>query len=185
MYSIELMVAEHDNILKFNRAVRNACIGILKGEEVCTEDFLDMVSFARNYADKHHHGKEEQILFKEMVKQLGEIGNNLITHGMLVEHDMGRLFISELEAAAKQYRGKDDYENKADIIANAIGYTKLLQRHIDKENKVVYTYAERSLSPEILKGIDERVVDFEKQAEDEKVIETYIQILDRLTEKYK
>ena len=143
MYSIDVMVKEHDNILRFNQIVRNICIGILKGEEICVQDFEKMIEFARNYADKHHHGKEEQILFKEMQIHLGNIGTNLITHGMLVEHDFGRLYVSELETAIGQYRDNPNNDSKLDIIANAIGYTKLLQRHIDKENEVVYIYGEK------------------------------------------
>lgn len=44
-------------------------------------------------ADEHHHGKEEKFLFPEMVERLGRIAENLVTHGMLVEHDRGRAHV--------------------------------------------------------------------------------------------
>ncbi len=184
MYSIELMVMEHDNILLFIEAVRNACCGILEGKEVDTEDFEKMIQFARNYADKHHHGKEEQVLFLEMTEHLGKIGENLIQHGMLIEHDYGRLHISDLEASLNLY--KEDLQTiyKLGIIEGAAGYANLLTRHIDKENEVVYKYAEKSLAPEILESVDSRVRDFEKEAEQQKIQEKYLGILKDLREKY-
>lgn len=185
MNSVELMVSEHENILRFNQTVRNACKAILDGNEICVEDFRDMISFARNYADKHHHGKEEQILFKEMVDRLGQVGRNLITHGMLVEHDFGRLFISELEIALNQYQLNSDSDVKLDIIANAIGYTKLLKRHIDKENEVVYTYAQKNLPEEVLNEVNSKTDDFERSAVGNGIQKKYSEILKALESKYK
>ncbi len=184
MYSIELMIKEHDNILKLNKVIRYACLEILNGLEPCVEDFRSFIDFVRNYADKHHHGKEEKILFKEMQQHLGKVGVNLITHGMLVEHDFGRLFISDLEEALNKCSNDKNSEHKLDIISNAISYTKLLERHIDKENSLVYNYGEKNLSENILKSVDERTEIFEKDAEDEGVQEKYLKVLNTLYEKY-
>lgn len=184
MYSVELMVEEHDHILELLSVIRKACCGILEGQEVNDGDFRSMIAFARNYADKHHHGKEEQILFQEMIQHLGQIGVNLIQHGMLVEHDLGRLHMSELENALNSYKEKPDTMGKVNIIAEAIGYANLLQRHIDKENQIVYTYAEKNLTEEILKSVDERVVAFEKEAQQANVQKTYLNLLEELKKKY-
>ena len=165
MFSIALMVEEHENILKLLTVIRNACCGILDGRELIDGDFRKMISFAREYADKHHHGKEEQILFQEMTENLGLIGANLIQHGMLVEHDLGRLHISELEEALDQYREDPQTITKLNILTEAMGYANLLQRHIDKENQVVYTYAEKNLPADILQSVNERVRLFEAKAD--------------------
>lgn len=185
MYSVELMVMEHDNILKFIAAVENACCRIIDGGEVNTEDFEKMIYFARNYADKHHHGKEEQVLFAEMSQHLGKIGTNLIQHGMLVEHDLGRLHISDLEESIKRYREEPVTLNKLGIIAGASGYANLLKRHIGKENEVIYPYAEKSLSAEILASVDERVRAFEEQAKEQGVLQHCLEILEEILGKYK
>jgi len=184
MYSIELMMSEHENILKFIAMVKRACIGILEGKEVVVKDFENMIAFARNYADKHHHGKEEQILFKEMVNHLGTIGVNLIQHGMLVEHDLGRLHIGDLETALKAYSENPLTEYKLEIVANAVGYANLLKRHIDKEDEVVYTFAEKKLTKEILASVDERTKVFEEEAEENNVQDKYLKLLDELICKY-
>ena len=184
MYSIELMMFEHENILKFIATVKRACIGIIEGKEVNVNDFENMIIFARNYADKHHHGKEEQILFKEMVNHLGRIGENLIQHGMLVEHDLGRLHIGELETALKSYSENPLTEYKLEIIANATGYANLLKRHIDKEDEVVYTYAEQKLPKAILESVDERTRVFEDEATGLNIQNKYLKILEDLLAKY-
>lgn len=184
MYSIELMVEEHDHILELLTVIRKACCGILEGQEVDDGDFRNMIAFARNYADRHHHGKEEQILFQEMTQRLGQIGVNLIQHGMLVEHDLGRLHMSNLETALNQYRDDPKTIYKLNILAEAAGYANLLQRHIEKENQIVYTYAEKNLTQDILQSVDERVQEFEKNAQQAKTQETYLQMLRELKEKY-
>lgn len=184
MYSVELMIMEHDNILNFIQAVENACCNILEGADPDLNDFENMIYFARNYADKHHHGKEEQFLFAEMTQHLGRFGTNLIQHGMLVEHDLGRLHISDLEEAIKNYRNEPKTINKLGILAGASGYANLLKRHIAKENEVIYPYAEKNLSQEILVFVDEKVRTFEREAEEKGIQKYCLGILKDLYSKY-
>jgi hemerythrin-like domain-containing protein len=183
MNSIELMVEEHKYIVRMLKVVRAASNKVLKGEEICYEDFIKMIDFIKNYADVHHHGKEEKFLFKEMVDNLGRMGTNLVTHGMLVEHDWGRLFISELKAAIERVKAGDE-DSKLDVIANAVGYANHLARHIGKEDEVVYTFAEKQLAPEILDRVNAQTEEFEKDAEEKGIQKHYIQIVEELEKKY-
>lgn len=183
MNSIQLMIDEHKYIKRMLKVVRKACFGVLKGEEINYDDFNQMIDFIRSYADKHHHGKEEKFLFKEMQNHLGSIGNNLITHGMLVEHDLGRLFIGDLVEALDRVKYGDE-ESKLDVIANAIGYTHLLTRHIAKEDEVVYTFGGNKLSEEIINDINQKTVDYEKEAESNGIQKKYINLVESLENKY-
>ncbi len=184
MYNIEIMTEEHDNILRMLKVVREACCRILQGEKPEDEDFRSMIDFVRAYADRHHHGKEEQILFQDMLDHLGAMGQKLITHGMLVEHDMGRLYMSELEEALNRYKKGQRVSDLLDILSAANEYTHLLERHIEKENQVVYPFAERSLSAEIMEEADKRVREFEEKAGEQGVQTRYLALLSRLEEKY-
>lgn len=183
MYSIELMIEEHENIRRMLKVLRYACMNVLEGKEICYEDFDSMIDFISTYADMHHHGKEEKILFVEMLNHLGKIGTNLVTHGMLVEHDWGRLFIGELREALKLVKAGEE-EHKLDIIANGVGYANHLERHIAKENAVVFTYAEKSLAPEILKIVDDQTRLFEAEAAKKNIQTHYIESLIVLENKY-
>ena len=183
MTGIETLVFEHQNIVRMLKVVRKACYGILKGQEIDYDDFKVFIEFIRGYADSHHHGKEEKILFNRMMEELGGLAEKLVKHGMLVEHDLGRLFVRDLEEALDKTRNGDQ-EAKLDVIANAIGYAHLLQRHIDKEDKVVYPFALRELKAETVKEFDADSMAFEKQAEEERVQKRYLEILKRMEEKY-
>ncbi|PKM50598.1 MAG: hemerythrin [Firmicutes bacterium HGW-Firmicutes-7] len=184
MDTIQLMIDEHKYIKRMLQVLRKASYRVLQGEGIDFNDFYQMIDFVRNYADNHHHGKEEKLLFNRMVEELGPLGEKLIRHGMLVEHDLGRLYMKDLEEALVKVRGGDE-EAKIDIIANAVAYTNLLNRHIDKEDTVIYTFAQRSLSPESLKEIDVACEKFELEMEAQNVQYKYINLVEALEIKYK
>ncbi|WP_243155207.1 hypothetical protein [Romboutsia sp. CE17] len=68
------------------------------------------------------------------------------------------------------------------IIANAISYTHLLERHIDKEDRVIYKFAQRELDKEILEKIDIECLNFENN--NTEVKDRNISILESLENKY-
>lgn len=182
MKSIDLMKEEHQNILTLLDCMRNACYGILDGQAVNESDFRDMIQIARGYADKQHHGKEEQFLFHAMLEEMGTLAVNLIQHGMLVEHDLARLHISELESALDAYGEDPSTKNKLAILAEAAGYANLLQRHIDKEETAVYVFAERSLPKNVLEEVDQLVEAFEKDTSVQR--ENSLRLLRKIAAKY-
>lgn len=183
MTSIDLMMNEHKNILKMLAVMRKACESILEGKDICYEDFEQMIDFVRNYADAHHHGKEEKFLFKEMESHLGELGTKLIRGGMYVEHDLGRLYIKDLEEALERVR-RGEYSSRLDVIAHTIGYANLLARHIAKEDEVVYLFGKRKLAPEVLEEVEHASLAFEDEASKQGIQSRYLQILDKLAVKY-
>ena len=184
MYSIEIMVEEHANICRMLKVVRKMCIGILEGEEVCDTDFRDVIDFIRKYADAYHHGKEEKFLFPEMVMKLGKVADNLITHGMLVEHNLGRSYVMALETALNQYKENQITDYKLDIIISAMAYANLLEAHTEKENNAVYTYAERALKDDVKTEIDDECHRFEENEESVLERTKYLEILDKLENRY-
>jgi hemerythrin-like domain-containing protein len=183
MDSIKLMMEEHQYILRMLAVVRSACYGILQGKPIDYNDFDQIIDFIRNYGDAHHHGKEEKLLFHEMTEHLGALGDKLVTHGMLVEHDLGRLYVQELKEALNRVVAGDDV-SRLDVIANAVSYTSLLKRHIEKEDSVVYTFARRQLPPEILDKVDRETTDFEKSARERGFQAHYQELVDKLEQKY-
>lgn len=187
MNSIEVMVQEHELISRMLKVMRKACYGILKGEEachaICIPDFYEMADFVKYYADGHHHDKEEKFLFKAMEAHLGALGQKIIRNGMLVEHDMGRLYMSDLRQALQKLEAGDE-ESKLDVIANVISYTHLLERHIQKENEVVYPFGEKQLSEEILKEVHEQTAQYELEARAKGMQQKYEEMVVALEKKY-
>lgn len=184
MNAIELMVHEHTFIKRMLVVARKFSLKMYNHEEVDFDDLYKVIDFVRNYADKHHHGKEEAMLFNKMVEEIGTTADKLVNAGMLVEHDLGRLFMQNLDKAILEAKGgnQDAY---IDIIGNLVGYADLLNRHIDKEDGVVYKFAERKLSKETLEQLQKECEAFEKEQSDKKIQEKYINLLEELEEKVK
>lgn len=183
MNAIELMVAEHVHIRRMLKVIRSFSYDVMNNKKVDFEDMEKMIDFVRGYADKHHHGKEEIMLFNRMTEHLGSAAKKLVTNGMLVEHDMGRFHMMELETAIEKYKNGDD-EARLDIISNAVGYANLLDRHIQKEDDLVYKFAERSLEADIMDMINKECIDFEQTANEQGTQEKYLQLVDEMEKKY-
>lgn len=183
MNSIDLMVKEHEYITRMLKVIRKASYNVLKGEDISYSDYEKIIDFVRGYADNHHHGKEEKILFNRMVEEMGDLGDKVINHGMLVEHDLGRFYIRSLEEALLRVKSGDE-ESRLDVISNAIAYEKLLTGHIDKENNAIYKTAIRELSKDVLDEVEVNCNEFEDSQTEKGIQDKYIKLLEKLESKY-
>jgi len=136
--ALKILSEEHKNILKMVDALVMKCNAIESGKELDTGFFKKAVGFIKNYADKFHHAKEENILFAELCKDDVQMHCNP-TQQMMYEHDVGRKFVKELEKGVEE-------KNKDKIIQNAKGYAQLLQEHVFKEDNILYPMANDALS---------------------------------------
>jgi len=183
MDGIVLMMEEHRNIKRMLTVMRKACLTVLNGREIDFVDFENMIDFVRNYADRHHHGKEEKLLFNRMIDEIGGAAEKLVRNGMLVEHDLGRLHIMNLIEALNKLKEGDE-EAKLDVIAEAVSYTHLLTRHIDKEDNAAYPFAQRGLCEATLDAIGQECGAFEQEQEEKGIQKYYLQMLEQLEKKY-
>jgi len=97
--------------------------------------FVDIViDFFKIYADRCHHGKEENILFRDLAKkQLSDEHKKIMTE-LIAEHAYARKTVSSLEEAKEKYvQGK--MESLADIQTILKQLTVLYPAHIEKEDK--------------------------------------------------
>ncbi len=146
--STKELSGEHKNILKVIDAMTKECDALEGGKELEKEFFVKAVDFIRNYADKFHHAKEEDILFKELDHP--EVQMHCDPRGqMLHEHDMGRKFVKGMEEGAAD-------GDKSKAVENARGYAQLLQEHIHKEDNILYPMAEQALGEERSRAVGER-----------------------------
>ncbi len=114
--------------------------------------YLDAVDFIRNYADRYHHAKEEDILFEALVAN-GMPRHNSPVAAMLMEHDQGRAYVQAMETAARNaLAGKEGMDGT--IAENAAGYLALLREHIAKEDAILYPLAERLIPERMRDSID-------------------------------
>lgn len=184
MQGTQTLIAEHDNILRMVDVIRKASLKGLQEGKVDVADFRMMVDFIREYADKTHHGKEENYLFKAMVDSLGEMGTVLVRQGMLVEHDMGRLYVSELSDALDAQENNPAPEHLLNILVAAGSYGNLLKRHIHKENTAVFKYSDANLPEDLAKWVDDKMAAFDNDAANADVREAQLRNLESLEKKY-
>ena len=156
----KILSDEHQNILKIINTLTKECTNLKSGKQLDKDFFTTAIDFIRNYADKFHHAKEEDILFVEMCKDEAKIHCNP-TQQMLYEHDLGRDFIKKLGRWVEE-------DNNGVIIENARGYAHLLQEHIFKEENILYPMADEALKQKVKNEILEKFKQVEQRLIKEK-----------------
>lgn len=92
---------EHQLILRMIALV-DANVGLMeRGQFRNWQFYLDAVDFIRNYADRFHHAKEEDVLFVELVRN-GMPEKNSPVEAMHIEHEQGRAFVRGMEEAVEK-----------------------------------------------------------------------------------
>jgi len=143
------LVNEHRLILRMITLLETNAARTARGSYSNWQFYLDGVDFIRNYADRFHHAKEEDILFEALVKN-GMPREHSPVAAMLMEHDQGRTHVRALEAAVRDaLAGVADKETV--IAEHALAYAGLLREHIAKEDDILYPLAER-LIPDTVRG---------------------------------
>jgi hemerythrin-like domain-containing protein len=115
-----------------------AALGQIKSENKVDPVFVDTaVDFIRMYADRTHHGKEEDILFRELGgKNLSDEDRQVMTE-LIEEHVFGRNTTMALVDANNRYRGSDA-SALADIAGELETLVDFYPTHIEKEDKVFF-----------------------------------------------
>lgn len=128
---------EHDAILYVLQILDKMILSSLKEPESALRHYGEVVYFLKIFADKCHHGKEENYLFEELVAKGMSVEGGPIGV-MLAEHTEGREYIAEM---SQGYDEKDvERFNKAATL-----YRDLLRQHIEKENGVLFVMADNML----------------------------------------
>ncbi len=127
------LVDEHVLIKRWVALIPEVLHNLDVDSEEGRQILLDGVDFIRSYADKYHHAKEEEILFKYFDEDLD------ILKVMHEDHERGR---SHVRAILEALERKD----KAAIAEHLNAYRELLKEHIKKEDEILYPWMDRNLS---------------------------------------
>lgn len=159
MDPIEVLMNEHRRIERALDALSAYAAAVASGGGR-PEDLGRFVEFIRLFADRHHHGKEEDLLFVELVAQ-GFSRESGPVAVMLHEHDEGRGYVRTMAEAAEADAWDEATRGR---VAEAAGsYVALLRQHIMKEDQVLYVMAQRRLGPEQQRRLAERVEAYERE----------------------
>ena len=125
--------------------------------------FVDTaVDFIRTYADRTHHGKEEDILFRELeTRNLSDVDRRLMNE-LVEEHAFGRKITRELVEANTRYRSGDP-SALAVIAGNLETLAEFYPRHIAKEDKMFFPAARAYFTDEEDQALLAKFWEFDRQ----------------------
>lgn len=96
--------------------------------------FIDhAVDFVRTYADQTHHGKEEDILFRELKQKELEPEHQETLEQLVSEHMQARATTRALVAAKERYV-TGEFEGLDEILEQMETLVEFYPAHIDKED---------------------------------------------------
>lgn len=137
MKPIGPLMVEHRLIERMIAVVKDEVNKIRKGKKADPLFIDTYVDFARTYADRCHHGKEEDILFRDLIKKELSPGHKKTMDELVEEHVYARKMVGELVAAKDRYiQGEKDALR--DVVARLQSLAEFYPKHIEKEDKHLF-----------------------------------------------
>ncbi|MDP2858754.1 MAG: hemerythrin domain-containing protein [Bacillota bacterium] len=178
MSATDVLRTEHRAIERMLAVLETAAQRLEQGQPVRPDMLREAVDFVRNFADRCHHGKEEENLFPRLeARGVPREGGPIAV--MLSEHEQGRAYVGAMADAIDAYEGGEESAALA-IAENARAYVELLREHIMKEDNVLFAMADRVLSPADQQELEQRFEQIETEVMGPGVHERYHRLLDDL-----
>lgn len=181
MLAIDILVKEHDSILKVIE-ITQTILNTNDKSTVKLDHVEQIIDFIKNFADKYHHLKEEDVLFMVMEKHgMPREGGPIAV--MLHEHDEGRNYIKHaVEAIGKLKLGDDSAFEQ--LSKNLLNYCTLLTNHIGKENNILYPMADRLLPADVKSAMTDNFEKTNLTTINNEYHDKYLKMVDELSSIY-
>ncbi len=160
MKATDALKEEHEAITEMLEVLERIIQRIESGGEANLEDLEGILEFIRVFADRCHHGKEEDILFPAMEEH--GVPRDGPIDVMLMEHEQGRGYVSNMAEALENY-GSGKIGTLDEFMENAKKYIELLRKHIEKENNILYRIAEIHIPEDEDERLLERFEELERE----------------------
>ena len=134
MLSIGPLMIEHRLIEKMIKVMMHQLDHVQAGNNVDSSLIETITDFIRAYADRCHHGKEEDILFRELAKKVISPEHRRIMEQLVEEHAQGRKITKTLLEANQKYKQGD--KKALSVITDCLhSLVTFYPKHIEKEDK--------------------------------------------------
>jgi hemerythrin-like domain-containing protein len=155
-------------------------IGVMEKEAARIENeksadplFIEtVVDFIRTYADRCHHGKEEDILFRELRKKNLSAEHRRVMEELISEHVWGRETTKNLSLAGGRYAG-GDRAALSEITRFMRELAGFYPTHIKKEDKSFFLPVMGYFSQEEKDAMLEEELEFDRTLIHERYREVY------------
>jgi hemerythrin-like domain-containing protein len=148
----------------------------IREEMIINSPLIDaVIDFFRIYADRTHHGKEEDILFRRLEEKDLTEGFRSIMNGLLEDHVKARETVSAIAVLHNRYKEGDD-GSRDDILERLRDITELYPRHIETEDKEFFYPCMDYFTEEEQNGMLDEFREFDREMIHEKyrnVVETF------------
>jgi hemerythrin-like domain-containing protein len=148
---------EHDVILQALDIMQVISEKLQRNETADRKDILDLLDFLSEFADRCHHGKEEDLLIPGILK-FGLFDNNGPIRAILSEHSQGREHIAKMR---KSIAGETI--NNDEFVGSSLAYVSLLREHIRKENTLLFPLIDSWMPTEELYLMYDKFMEFEER----------------------
>ncbi|MCE5296582.1 MAG: hemerythrin domain-containing protein [Euryarchaeota archaeon] len=172
------LMIEHRLIEKMISRIAEENMRIERSGNVDHDFIVDALDFMRNFADRCHHGKEEDILFREMRKKKMPPELEATLNRLVEEHKISRGLIGTIDEANVRYRGGEG--SAKDDIVNAIErMTTLYPQHIEEEDRRFFPKAMDLFTREEKDAMIAESNEFDRKL----ILERYTKLYERWTTK--
>jgi hemerythrin-like domain-containing protein len=131
------LMVEHRLIERMISLIDKEVKRIEKSNAVNQSFIASAVDFIRTYADRTHHGKEEEILFRDLSRKKLSDNDTIVMNELIQEHIVGRTTTAELVKSADAYQ-KGDTTALPLITQSMRKFVDFYPRHIEKEDKFFF-----------------------------------------------
>lgn len=157
MNPLRILGHEHGLIRQYLDSLQYAVERLERGERPPAQFFENAVLFAREFADKYHHFKEEHQMFRLLAEvAVGEFDAPI--DALRYQHERGRSHINAIADALSGYAEGHEQKMTA-VLENAAAFCSLLRQHINREDHVFYPLVNKHLSHDQKEKL---LVEFEK-----------------------
>lgn len=159
--AIETMMNEHRLIEQILSSLATFAEELERGHLPPRDTVERYGTFFREFADRCHHGKEEERLFLQM-NQCGFPREHGPLSVMLAEHEEGRRHVRVLVQIGQQ-AGPLLVDEAKRVVEHARAFIPLLLDHIRKEDSVLYPMALQSIPAAMLAQLDESCLAYDSE----------------------
>lgn len=159
---------EHRLIEKMITVIAREVAQFKRGKEPLPIFIDTMVDFIRTYADRTHHGKEEEIMFKTLAEKEMKPEDTRVMLELIEEHKTGRTTVRAIVDSYKKFTEAEKQDDLNSIIKGMEFLTQFYPTHIAKEDKVFFPASLQYLKKEERQLMLAQFYEFDRQMIHEK-----------------
>jgi hemerythrin-like domain-containing protein len=134
MEPIGVLMREHRLIERMLRVIEIERNELKKSRKIDSNLLQAVIDFFRIYADKNHHGKEEDILFRALDKKKLNFDHRRLMFQLIEDHKTGRNIINGLDNVQKKFLA-NNAKACSEIVTLLSRLLTLYPKHIEIEDK--------------------------------------------------